>query len=197
MTFARHSTVAISLILIASSSHSALAQSGSARASARHGATPVVVHATVYGGDVVRTAKKYIGVPYELGGDTPRAFDCSGFLRYVFAQHGIEMPRTAHEQSTVGDAPHPGDLQPGDLLFFWGGLGAQHIAMYVGGDTIIHASIRGKRVRLDRFSGSAMKPTWFGERLIAVRRVLPAEGVLTVPMTGLGGAQIAHDVRSP
>ncbi len=197
MTFSHLISVATSLSLIACAAQDVAAQRARTRAPDHLGASPVVVHATIYGDEVVRTAKKYIGVPYELGGETPRAFDCSGFLRYVFAQHGIEMPRTAHEQSTVGDAPHPGDLQAGDLLFFWGGQGAQHIAMYVGGDTIIHASIRGKRVRLDRFSGSAMKPTWFGERLIAVRRILPADGVLTVPMTGVNKAPMARAARSP
>ena len=141
------------------------------------------VRAPVHGEDVVRTAKRYLGVRYVLGGTTPRAFDCSGFVRWIFAQHGVRMPRTAKEQAAVGNAPLPGDLQPGDLLFFFGGRGAQHIAVYVGGDTIIHASSTGKRVKLDRFGGTRARPTWFGRRLIAVRRVLPAEGVVELPVS--------------
>ena len=144
---------------------------------------PGWVRTVVTGEDVVRTARRYLGVRYVLGGSTPRAFDCSGFVRWVFAQHGIELPRTAHEQAAVGDAPEPGDLRPGDLLFFWGGHGAQHIAMYVGGDTIIHASSRSRRVRLDRFSGSRLSPGWFGQRIIAVRRVLPLESYVPAPST--------------
>ena len=143
----------------------------------------VEVRMPVRGQDVVRTAKRYLGVRYVLGGTTPRAFDCSGFVRWIFAQHGVRMPRTAKEQAAVGDAPVPGDLQPGDLLFFFGGRGAQHIAVYVGGDTIIHASSTGKRVKLDRFGGTRARPTWFGRRLIAVRRVLPAEGVIELPVS--------------
>jgi cell wall-associated NlpC family hydrolase len=143
----------------------------------------VEVRARVRGEDVVRTAKRYLGVRYALGGTTPRAFDCSGFVRWIFAQHGVRMPRTAKEQAAVGDAPVSGDLQPGDLLFFFGGRGAQHIAVYVGGDTIIHASSTARRVRLDRFGGTRARPTWFGRRLIAVRRVLPAEGVVQLPAT--------------
>src|SRR5687768_11335997 len=85
----------------------------------------IEVRAPVHGEDVVRTAKRYLGVRYVLGGTTPRAFDCSGFVRWIFAQHGVRMPRTAKEQAAVGDAPAPGDLQPGDLLFFFGGRGAQ------------------------------------------------------------------------
>ena len=89
----------------------------------------IEVRAPVRGEDVVRTAKRYLGVRYVLGGTTPRAFDCSGFVRWIFAQHGVRMPRTAKEQAAVGDAPAPGDLQPGDLLFFFGGRGAQHRAL--------------------------------------------------------------------
>jgi cell wall-associated NlpC family hydrolase len=143
----------------------------------------IEVRARVRGEDVVRTARRYLGVRYALGGTTPRAFDCSGFVRWIFAQHGVHMPRTAKEQAGVGDAPASGDLQPGDLLFFFGGRGAQHIAVFVGGDTIIHASSAAKRVRLDRFGGTRARPTWFGRRLIAVRRVLPAEGVVQLPAT--------------
>ena len=166
---------------------SLLAAAGQTSAQARQVAHPGVrtieVRAPVHGEDVVRTAKQYLGVRYVLGGTTPRAFDCSGFVRWIFAQHGVRMPRTAKEQAAVGDAPVPGDLQPGDLLFFFGGRGAQHIAVYVGGDTIIHASSTGKRVKLDRFGGTRARPTWFGRRLIAVRRVLPAEGVVELPVS--------------
>jgi cell wall-associated NlpC family hydrolase len=142
----------------------------------------VAVRGEITGATLVTTAKHYIGVPYILGGTTPRAFDCSGFVRYVFAQHGILLPRTAHEQAALGEAPAPGDtLQAGDLLFFYGGQGAQHIAMYVGGDTIIHASSTGHHVRLDVLTRSGARRTWFNQRLIAVRRLLPMEGLIYVP----------------
>jgi len=145
----------------------------------------VATRQVVRGGDVVRSARRFLGTPYRLGGTTPRAFDCSGFVRYVFALHGIEMPRTAHEQAAVGEAPAPGDsLEQGDLLFFWGGHGAQHIAIYLGGDSIIHASSSGHTVRIDRLIGGRSgrsHRTWFNQRLIAVRRILPAEGVAYVP----------------
>ncbi|SRR5579883_1016556 len=139
----------------------------------------VPVRGVVGGSDIVRTARRFVGVPYRLGGTTPRAFDCSGFVRYVFAKHGLALPRTAREQVAVGDAPPPGDsLEPGDLLFFWGGRGAQHIAIYVGHDSIIHASSSAHVVRLDRLArGTNAHRTWFDERLIAVRRVLPEDGV--------------------
>jgi cell wall-associated NlpC family hydrolase len=145
----------------------------------------IAVRGTVSGEDVVRVARKQLGVRYRLGGTTPKAFDCSGFVRFVFAQYGIVLPRTAHEQAAVGIAPRPGDLAPGDLLFFYGGRGAQHIAMYVGGDTIIHASSSARRVRYDRLNGTHVRPSWFRRRLIAVRRVLPAQGTFYLPSATL------------
>jgi uncharacterized protein YfaT (DUF1175 family) len=141
----------------------------------------VRVSGVVDGYTVVETAKRYLGVRYLLGGTTPRAFDCSGFIRYVFALHGLNLPRTAHEQAALGIAPEQGELEPGDLLFFYGGRGAQHIAMYIGGDSIIHASSSGHRVMLARLSGTGTHRTWFGQRLIAVRRVLPATGTFDLP----------------
>ena len=146
----------------------------------------VVVRGTVTGSDIVRAARDYVGVRYVWGGATPRAFDCSGFTRYVFARYGIALPRTAHEQAAFGDAPFPGDLRAGDLLFFSGGRGAQHIAIYVGGDTIIHASSSSKRVKLDLIrphGGQWARHNWFRNRLIAVRRVLPMEGTFHIPMS--------------
>lgn len=179
---------------------SAAVLSWSSRAAAQlpqHRVEAVPVRGIVDGEDLVRTAKQYLGVPYRWGGTTPRGFDCSGFVQYVFAQYGIALPRTAHEQVAYGDAPPPGDLRPGDLLFFFGDRGAQHVAIYVGGDTIIHASSGGHRVKLDRFSGSRTSPTWFGRRLIAIRRLLPAEGVFMLPTTpATASRHHADDIQS-
>jgi cell wall-associated NlpC family hydrolase len=145
----------------------------------------IAVRGVVTGADVVRAAREYLGVRYKWGGTTPRAFDCSGFTRYVFARYGIELPRTAHEQAAFGTAPFPGDLRPGDLLFFYGGQGAQHIAIYVGGDTIIHASSTAHRVKLDLIKpqgkSQGRRQNWFRNRLIAVRRILPMEGTFYIP----------------
>src|ERR1700722_16393822 len=131
-------------------------------------ASVVAVRGPVDGSAIIATARHYLGVRYLMGGTTPRAFDCSGFIRYVFARHGIALPRTAHEQAAIGEAPAVGDsLLPGDLLFFYGGQGAQHIAMYVGGDTIIHASSTAHHVRLDLLRKDGARRGWFNQRLIA------------------------------
>ena len=166
------------------------------RDDARAGADEIVVRGPVSGADVIREARRHLGVPYRWGGETPRAFDCSGFVQYVFGEYGIALPRTAREQAGVGIAPFPGDLQPGDLLFFYGGRGAQHIALYVGGDSIIHASSTGRRVRYDKLSGTRAKPTWYRRRLIAVRRVLPAEGIFRLPTSTAGAGPVHGNTAS-
>lgn len=167
------------------------ARDSRAAASRASAPTMIPVKGVVHGTDIVRTAREYLGVRYVLGGTTPKAFDCSGFTRYVYARYGIPMPRTAREQAGVGIAPFPGDLRPGDLLFFYGGQGAQHIALYVGGDTIIHASSTGRRVKLDVMKSKGRGRSWFRNRLIAVRRVLPAQGTFHLPAWSGGAPAVA------
>ena len=154
----------------------------------------------VFGEEVVRTARRYVGAKYVWGGESPRGFDCSGFVQWVFARRGVAMPRTAREQAGVGNAPYPGDLRPGDLLFFWGGAGAQHVAIYAGGDSIIHASTRSRRVQVDRMRGTGMRRDWFGQRLIAVRRVMPVAAVAPSPASPVSlqtGARVAPSPGMP
>ena len=122
---------------------------------------------------VLDTAKRYLGVRYRMGGTRPSAFDCSGFVRYVFAKHGVDLPRTAREQSLVGASIVVGldSLRAGDLLFFRTSRGlAGHVAMYVGGGRIIHASAGSRRVRYDDLA--TPRGRWFVEHLTGVRRVL-------------------------
>lgn len=122
---------------------------------------------------VLGTARRYLGTRYRMGGTKPTAFDCSGFVRYVFAKHGVELPRTAREQSAVGRSVAVGadSLRVGDLLFFRTPRGrASHVAIYAGNGRIIHASSGSRRVRYDDLASP--RGRWFVERLTGVRRVL-------------------------
>ena len=94
------------------------------------------------GSQIVATAKNYLGVPYLWGGNTPSGFDCSGFVKYVFAKHGITLPRTSKEQWKVGTSVSKADLQVGDLVFFSNTYttGISHLGIYVGDGQFIHAS---------------------------------------------------------
>ena len=145
--------------------------------SARLGGAPVdpslvdpAVHAET---QLLRTATRYLGTRYRFGGTKPGAFDCSGFVRYVFARHGVELPRTARDQAGAGHriVVGPDSLRVGDLLFFRTKRGAaSHVAIYAGGGRIIHASSGSRRVRYDDLASP--RGRWFIERLTSVRRVL-------------------------
>ena len=94
------------------------------------------------GDKIVATAKQYLGVPYVWGGTSPAGFDCSGLVQYVFASHGIQLPRTTKEQWTVGRSISRSDLKVGDLVFFANTYtsGISHIGIYVGDNQFLHAS---------------------------------------------------------
>ena len=140
-----------------------------ANPAARPGTTPAARPAA----GIAATAARYLGTRYRLGGVKPGAFDCSGFMRYVFARHGIALPRTAREQATVGHPVVVGldSLRVGDLLFFRTPRGrASHVAMYAGNGRIIHASSGSRRIRYDDLGSP--RGRWFVEHLSSVLRVL-------------------------
>ncbi|MDL2316966.1 NlpC/P60 family protein [Desulfovibrio sp. OttesenSCG-928-A18] len=86
-------------------------------------------------------AQKYLGVKYKWGGTTPAGFDCSGFVYYVYKEHGITIPRTSREQAKAGKAVAKKDVLPGDLVFFGPRASGpvDHVGIYIGSDTYVHA----------------------------------------------------------
>jgi len=103
----------------------------------------------VHGG-VVGIAMRYLGVPYVWGGSTPRGFDCSGFVAYVFAQIGVSLPHSSYAMYGMGTPVSISQLQPGDLVFF---TGASHMGIYIGGGQFIHAPHTGDVVKISSLSG--------------------------------------------
>lgn len=89
------------------------------------------------GTSLVGYAYKFLGTPYQWGGNGPNTFDCSGFTSYVFRAFGISLARTAAGQQSGGTPVSRSELQPGDLVFF--GSPAYHVGIYVGNDCYIHA----------------------------------------------------------
>lgn len=121
--------------------------------------------ATGYG--VSGTALQFRGVPYRLGGTDPNGFDCSGLVWYVFAQHGLSLPRTVEDQFDVGDRVQPAELEPGDLVFFsTTSRGASHVGIVIGGDAFVHAPSSNGVVRVERLSAS-----YWAQRFIGARRL--------------------------
>ncbi len=106
---------------------------------------------TVEPGSVVETALKYLGIPYLWGGEKPETgFDCSGLVRYVFLQHGIDLPHYSGYQFKMGKPVETDELQPGDLVFF--GNPVHHVGIYVGNGYFIHAPKTGDFVKITPLS---------------------------------------------
>lgn len=116
---------------------------------------------------VISESMNYLGVPYVFGGTSPSGFDCSGYVRFVFAQAGISLPRTADAQYEVGYAVSTGELQPGDLVFFSTyEAGPSHVGIYLGDGNFINASSsRGVSV-------ASIYGGYWGSCYIGARRVL-------------------------
>lgn len=91
---------------------------------------------------LVRTAHRFIGIPYQWGGTSAKAFDCSGLVRRVYQLEGVELPRDSDLQARVG-SPVPlresTTAHPGDLLFFGEGATVKHVAICIGDGRFIHA----------------------------------------------------------
>lgn len=91
---------------------------------------------------VVEFALSFVGGPYRYGGNDPRTgVDCSGFTRYVLSNAaGVHISRTSVSQSGEGVAINDVLMQPGDLIFYSQGGRINHVAMYIGGGKVVHAS---------------------------------------------------------
>lgn len=94
------------------------------------------------GNDLIKSAMQFTGVRYVYGGTDPASgMDCSAFVRMVFREHGVSLPRTAREQALVGEQVSFDDLQPGDRLYFsCKNSYVDHCGIYAGGGYFVHCS---------------------------------------------------------
>ena len=138
--------------------------------SGRRGAAGAAIAADL----TLRTADRYVGTPYVWGGETPaEGFDCSGFVRYVFARNDIWLPRVSRDQAGAGERVQPlvANLREGDLIFFTGRDGViDHVAIYAGDGRIIHSSSSGGGVAYDHLD--SRRGRWYRDQMVAVRRVI-------------------------
>lgn len=118
--------------------------------------------------EVIAMAKKFLGVPYVWGGSSPGGFDCSGFIYYLYSKVGVNLPRMADGQFTVGHPVRRNELQPGDLVFFSTyEPGPSHCGVYIGNNQFIHASSGADEVTI-----TPLSKAYYVERYIGARRVL-------------------------
>ncbi|WP_063053599.1 C40 family peptidase [Nocardia arthritidis] len=86
-----------------------------------------------------------VGSPYVYGAAGPNSFDCSGLVQWSYRQAGVELPRTSGAQLSAGSPVSLNDLQPGDLVSFYGG---SHSGLYAGDGNVVHASTSGQPVKV-------------------------------------------------
>ena len=117
---------------------------------------------------VLETALSYRGVPYRNGGSDPSGFDCSGFVQWVFAQHGLRLPREVHDQYQFGRSIDRDDVQPGDLVFFETvSRGASHVGIALGGNEFVHAPSSRGVVRVENYTSDYWKQRFVGARRLS------------------------------
>ena len=118
-------------------------------------------------GELVQTARRFIGIPYKWGGDSRReGFDCSGLTMTVYQLNGLDLPRTSRQQWRAGMPVRQRELARGDLVFFAtsGGKRVSHVGIYVGENRFIHAPGRGKYIRVASLSSGYYRKRYLGGR---------------------------------
>lgn len=121
--------------------------------------------ARVSGEAICRTALTTVGTRYTYGGASPgKGFDCSGLVLWAYGKHGVNVPRTAKDQSAMGYNVGKGNLRPGDLVVFRIRSGL-HTGIYTGKGRFVHSPRTGTTVRVEDLNSKY----WSG-RFIAGRR---------------------------
>lgn len=93
------------------------------------------------GQKVANYAQQFVGNPYRYGGNSlTGGIDCSGFTQQILAKFGYSISRTSSSQASEGVAVSTSNLRAGDLLFYGDKGGINHVAMYIGGGQVVHAS---------------------------------------------------------
>jgi cell wall-associated NlpC family hydrolase len=117
------------------------------------------------GKSVVRVAYAYRGSRYRSGGSSASGFDCSGFVKFVYAAHGVNLPHSSRAMFNCGRSVDRSNLSPGDLVFFgYGRRGISHVGLYVGEGKFIHASTYRTGVRVDALNA-------YHRRYVGARRL--------------------------
>lgn len=103
--------------------------------------------------DLCTYAKQFIGNPYVWGGTSlTKGADCSGFVQSVFKNYGVKLPRSSREQANAGTKINVSDLKAGDLVFYAKGGTIDHVALYIGGGQVVHASSKKTGIKISSYN---------------------------------------------
>jgi hypothetical protein len=130
---------------------------------------------TARGAQIRAFANRWLGTPYQWGGNSKQGIDCSAYLREMFRDlFNVELPRTTRQQIDLGidlslNKTAPGDgLEPGDLIFYIDSSATpNHVVVYMGGNTITH-SVSGRGVVVEPIRKV------FGRKIVARRLLVPS-----------------------
>lgn len=121
------------------------------------------------GEQIAQHAQNYLGRPYVYGANGPNSFDCSGFTKYVYAQFGYSLNRTATDQLANGYSVEKSELKAGDLVFFRSEgtvKPVSHVGLYMGDGSFIHASTNNYQIRIDNLSSGYYSGIFVGARRV-------------------------------
>ncbi len=124
----------------------------------------------------VQVARSAIGTPYVPGGRNPGGFDCSGLVQWAYKSVGINLPRTAREQSAVGKRiTRVEDMRAGDIVAFHHPRRGYHTGIYVGDGKFVHSPRRRTRVRINSLDDPYFRTTFMGARRVEGSDAFSAE----------------------
>jgi cell wall-associated NlpC family hydrolase len=112
-------------------------------------------------GGAISAALSKVGSGYVWGAAGPNTFDCSGLVMWAYAQVGVRLPHYSGAQYSMTTRISAAQLQPGDLVF-WGPGGSEHVALYMGGNQIVHAFSSAARTQVTSLAGWWKPPSGYG-----------------------------------
>jgi len=119
---------------------------------------------------LIEYAKYFKGGKYIWGGTTPKGFDCSGYVQYLYKKHNVNLPRTAWSQSKKGTSVSKENLIKGDLVFFLTdkkrGIPVTHVGIYMGKGKFIHAASKKKGIIV-----STLFKGYYSKKFVSAKRM--------------------------
>jgi cell wall-associated NlpC family hydrolase len=112
-------------------------------------------------GGAIQQALSQVGAPYVWGAEGPSSYDCSGLVKWAYGRSGVSLPHYSGAMYAMTTRISASQLQPGDLVF-WGGGGSEHVAIYMGGNQLVHAFGAENGVAVTNLAGWWKSPSGYG-----------------------------------